>query len=87
MAGTYVVYPPNPGEAGGPCKEPCHHIICDLARKTAEHLCEVCQEPIGYGGEVWFANAWLAGWPQHGHCHPKPEEAQSEAQPDQQPAQ
>ena len=37
-----------PGTEFGPCAEPCEHTDCAATRRTAEALCNICGEPIGY---------------------------------------
>ncbi len=40
---------PAPGTELGPCiDDPCGHVDCEEARRRAELLCDVCQQPIGF---------------------------------------
>ncbi len=44
-----IVYPPAPGDPGGPCADVCAHFDCIRMRKDAAALCPTCQQPTGYG--------------------------------------
>ena len=45
-----IIYPPAPGDKGGPCvDERCAHFDCIQMRKAAAALCPTCQQPAGYG--------------------------------------
>ncbi len=60
-----IIYPPTPGDPGGPCADVCAHFDCIQMRKDAATLCPTCQQPAGYGnvmrmkpikGYVWLEN-------------------------------
>ncbi len=48
-----IVYPPAPGDPGGPClDERCGHFDCIQMRKAAAALCPTCVQPAGYGNAM-----------------------------------
>ena len=44
-----IIYPPAPGDLGGPCADECAHFDCIHMRHAAAALCPTCQQPAGYG--------------------------------------
>lgn len=44
-----IIYPPAPGDPGGPCADACAHFDCIQMRKAAAALCPTCVQPMGYG--------------------------------------
>ncbi len=47
-----IVYPPAPGDPGGPCADACAHFDCIQMRKAAAALCPTCVQPTGYGNAM-----------------------------------
>ncbi len=59
----YYVYPPLPGSLYGPCRNTCDHSDCRKSREDAASLCRICNEPIGYGHEIYFEKTGLVHAP------------------------
>ncbi len=48
---AYIILP-SPGSEHGPCTESCQHRDCTETRRSAEQVCPVCREPLGYDRKV-----------------------------------
>jgi hypothetical protein len=53
------LYPKKPGTEYGPCADECQHIDCAKSRSDAASKCRICNEPIGYGNEIYFEKSSL----------------------------
>ncbi len=59
-----LVYPPEPGQPGGPHVEPCSCVLCTIKRRAAKKTCRICGQPIGFGNQVYLER----GVPVHADC-------------------